>query len=583
MKNHRIATAALAGALLSTFAHASLVVTFDELPLDPDSYWNGSDESGGFISQAVTFQNSFNDWGGGFTSWAGFSYSNVDDTNTPGFGNQYAAFTGTAVGGAGNYAVGYYSAYDPTPVIVLPRETLPLGFYVVNTTYAARHMLEGDSFFERDPFGPGDWMTLTIEGFDAFNQSQGTVEVELANFLSPDPGDHFILSDWEWVNLEALGTRVQILSFIVSSNDDFVPTYFAMDHFTVAGPYPPAADQEGTTAIHMDDERFVAWATGWTNYIQGDDLDDAWTDVSRALGPAIGEVSNVVSLGNHGQITMTFDAPIVNGPGFDFAVFGNSFSHTGFLELAYAEVSSDGTNFVRFPNHSLTADPVDFWVDATMDPTLIDGLAGKYKVGYGMPFDLNDLQNVSPLLDVHDVRYVRLVDIVGDGNDTDSYGNPIYDPHPTWGSAGFDLEAIGVLNQWTPLHAWRVEHFGEDAYAPDAANDADWSGDGVPNLLAYALGLDPTTPHSGPLFTLVPEQDETGSRVAFEYTRRIDYPHAHAALNRSLTNSAWSNGPLSVSEEVIEQNGETERVRVRPNGTYTNAASLFFRLEVNEP
>jgi len=35
---------------------------------------------------------------------------------------------------------------------------------------------------------------------------------------------------------------------------------------------------------------------------------------------------------------------------------------------------------------------------------------------------------------------------VGDGSCTDSFGNVIYDPHPTEGSAGFDLDAVGVLN-----------------------------------------------------------------------------------------------------------------------------------------
>ena len=45
-----------------------------------------------------------------------------------------------------------------------------------------------------------------------------------------------------------------------------------------------------------------------------------------------------------------------------------------------------------------------------------------------------------------DVRWVRLVDIVGDGSCTDSFGRVIYDPYPTEGSAGFDLDAVGVIN-----------------------------------------------------------------------------------------------------------------------------------------
>ena len=38
-----------------------------------------------------------------------------------------------------------------------------------------------------------------------------------------------------------------------------------------------------------------------------------------------------------------------------------------------------------------------------------------------------------------------LVDVLGDGTNLDSEGDPIYDPHPPTGSAGFDLDAIAVL------------------------------------------------------------------------------------------------------------------------------------------
>jgi hypothetical protein len=43
--------------------------------------------------------------------------------------------------------------------------------------------------------------------------------------------------------------------------------------------------------------------------------------------------------------------------------------------------------------------------------------------------------------------YVRIVDIKGNGSAKDSSNRPIYDPYPTSGSAGFDLEAVGVINQ----------------------------------------------------------------------------------------------------------------------------------------
>ena len=44
----------------------------------------------------------------------------------------------------------------------------------------------------------------------------------------------------------------------------------------------------------------------------------------KALGPAEGTTSNAVTLGRNGQITLTFDSPLRDGFGSDFAVFENS-------------------------------------------------------------------------------------------------------------------------------------------------------------------------------------------------------------------------------------------------------------------
>ncbi|MCJ7830462.1 MAG: hypothetical protein MUP74_03650, partial [Desulfobacterales bacterium] len=211
-----------------------------------------------------------------------------------------------------------------------------------------------------------------------------------------------------------------------------------------AGDFPPAAGEPGSTAVHLEDTAFVAWATGYRDYLPGAGVDAVWQTPEKALGNPLGadletDVFDIVSLGDGGMITLTFSSPIKNGEGWDFAVFENALNDT-FLELAFVEVSSDGINFFRFPNVSLTVDIVI----RALDPTDIDGLAGKYRQGYGTPFDLAQLAGAGPQLDLNNVRYVRIVDIVGNGTMLDSGGRPIYDPYPTSGSAGFDLDAVGV-------------------------------------------------------------------------------------------------------------------------------------------
>jgi hypothetical protein len=214
-----------------------------------------------------------------------------------------------------------------------------------------------------------------------------------------------------------------------------------------ADEFPPPAGREGSTAIYMDDPPLVGWATGYENYEPGTHLDAAWQTPEQAVGKASGTSYNVVSLGRGGRVTLIFDPPIQNGEGWDFAVFENAFNDYH-LELAYVEVSSNGADFVRFDSVSLMPGPVSGY--GSVDATLIDGLAGKYRQGFGTPFDLSDLAEKdavqSGMVDISQISHVRIIDIVGDGSYLDSRGNPIYDPYPTYGSAGFDLDAIGVSN-----------------------------------------------------------------------------------------------------------------------------------------
>jgi len=215
-----------------------------------------------------------------------------------------------------------------------------------------------------------------------------------------------------------------------------------------AGPYAPAAGQAGSTAISMTSPSFTAWATGYQDYLPGPNVTADFRTPNLALGPATGQFGDIVSLGDRGRITLTFNGAIFNGPGADFAVFENSFDDT-FLELAWVEVSSNGTQFFRFPGVSFTAGPIGAF--GTLDPTNLDGFASKYRGGYGTPFDL-DLFKDLPGIDVNNVRYVRLVDIVGDGSEPDSLAlalgipHPIYDPYPTVLSGGFDLDAVGAIH-----------------------------------------------------------------------------------------------------------------------------------------
>jgi hypothetical protein len=59
-----------------------------------------------------------------------------------------------------------------------------------------------------------------------------------------------------------------------------------------------------------------------------------------------------------------------------------------------------------------------------------------------------------------------------------------------------DVGVFGLLDQTTltPIEIWRNTNFGNPSNVGAGADGAGPSGDGVPNLIKYALGLDPNTP-----------------------------------------------------------------------------------------
>jgi hypothetical protein len=241
------------------------------------------------------------------------------------------------------------------------------------------------------------------------------------------------------------GRVIRLRTFTKKSSLVLILLLMASPVPALAGPYPPAAQEPGSTAVNKADRGFVAWAEGWEEYLPGCEVSVTWKTPDKALGPAEGTSFDIVCLGRGGSITLTFEPPIKNGKGWDFAVFENSFNDTN-LELAYVEVSSDGTNFLRFDNDSLTSKPVGAY--GALDPTDIDGVAGKYRQGFGTPFDLQNLaardEVLSGIVNLARISHVRVMDIVGDGTCLDTSGDVIYDPYPTVGSAGFDLDAIGA-------------------------------------------------------------------------------------------------------------------------------------------
>jgi hypothetical protein len=289
--------------------------------------------------------------------------------------------------------------------------------------------------------------------------------------------------------------KVLLLSLIVFTGVVFAGPYTEVGIHGYIDPNScqPAAVDDPNNIVNPI---FRDWAKKVHSYSPAPGVAWLWKNPSLALGPPTGDKLDGVSLGDvndltssfpPGQIIIEFSEPnniISNKGGYDFAVFENGFvalvtySLTGsvagemFAELAYVEVSTDGVNFARFPSVSLT--PTHVGPMGTVEVSNIYNLAGKHSNGVenctGTPFDLSDLYDDPMVLagqvNLDSIKYIRIVDIPGSGCYFDQassagytdpntgpeysiYDNdhPIYDAWMTTGSGGFDLEAIGVLNE----------------------------------------------------------------------------------------------------------------------------------------
>ncbi len=229
---------------------------------------------------------------------------------------------------------------------------------------------------------------------------------------------------------------------------------FAFGLFAAAG---MVSAQYASTGLLATSTSIVGWATGVSNLTRGPANvanpgggNATYGTADAALGAANG---SIVSLGDGGSITLTFDKAIRNGKGTDFAVFENGFS-TGanavFAELAFVEVSSDGLNFFRFNAVSNTQTTTQIGGFGSLDPRNVHNLAGQFVSGQGSEFDLQDMTGIAGL-DVNSVTHVRMIDVVGSIDPRygtrDSQGRLINDPYSTpFASGGFDLDAVGVVN-----------------------------------------------------------------------------------------------------------------------------------------
>ena len=248
----------------SLFAQQN-VGDFENLTLSSESYWDGSDMSGlhnnsvfttTFSSGDYNFSNSYDTtWGAASGYWSsGWVYSNMTDSTTSGFTNQYSAKAGGGhpIGGA-NYAIG-----KPNSTIVFNNPD-GLSINITNSTYAANSMRDGDAFAKKFTNADQDYFKLHIYGYSNGSITDST-EFFLADFTHNDSTLDYIVTDWQYVEL--LPGPYDSVSFNLSSSDVGAfgmntPAYFCIDN---VGIYP-------LSTIEISENKFSVYPNPSSNLI----------------------------------------------------------------------------------------------------------------------------------------------------------------------------------------------------------------------------------------------------------------------------------------------------------------------------
>jgi hypothetical protein len=141
---------------------------------------------------------------------------------------------------------------------------------------------------------------------------------------------------------------------------------------------------------------------------------------------------------------------------------------------------------------------------------------------------------------------------------------------------------FGLLDEstLTPLEVWRNTNFGNPSNVGAGADTANPEGDGVPNLIKYALGLNPSTPVSGsqlPVASILPAGGQDYLTLTVNRTAQATDVTYVVEVSGDLM--MWSSGP---SFTVTISNVSTQLI-VRDNTPMASATSRFIRLHVSDP
>lgn len=140
------------------------------------------------------------------------------------------------------------------------------------------------------------------------------------------------------------------------------------------------------------------------------------------------------------------------------------------------------------------------------------------------------------------------------------------------------LSSATVTLTDVPIFDWRLQYFGANAANPAIAGDAAApAGDGIPNLVKYALGLDPTQSATNPLITATVT---TNGYFQASYLRHDPPPlDIIYRVEGAPDLAGWGTNGILTSEIRYQSNG-TAVVVCQPARSVGSNPQQFLRLTI---
>jgi hypothetical protein len=141
------------------------------------------------------------------------------------------------------------------------------------------------------------------------------------------------------------------------------------------------------------------------------------------------------------------------------------------------------------------------------------------------------------------------------------------------------LFSLPVSLTLAPIATWRQTYFGTAQNAGNAANSADPQNDGIPNILAYAFGLNPLVHNSDPISVA-----SAGNFLTLTFKRPHPAPTDISytpQVSADVTSGVWNSGPSYTSQTVTNNGDGTETVTVTDLTAVGSAQAHFMRVLIS--